>query len=195
MALIRALALDGPRMSCGDIDDAELYRLRRLRVDADYLLPGDFQGLASLRRLEVTVGRRPLPPGVFRGMPSLHRMELTVVARPGDRGWRYRGMLSPGAFEGLDLLEQMELNGRRGGAGFRLDRPNLRGLEGLVSLDVDSVSRATPDALSALPSLRRLRLTAVHVQPALRDSESPRLPPEFLESAARLENFRAQHFH
>ena len=181
-------------MSCREVDAAELHRLRELRVDADYLLPGDLQDLVSLRRLEVTVGRFALPAGAFRGMPSLRVLELTVVARRGDGGWRYDGLLSPGAFDGLDSLEQMELNGRRDGVGFRLDRPNLRGLEGLVSLDVDSVSRVTPDVLSSVPSLRRLRLTAVHVQPALRDSESPRLPPEFLESASRLEHFRARHF-
>ena len=181
-------------MSCGDIDAAELYRLRELRVEADHLLPGDLQGLVSLRRLEVTVGRFSLPAGVFRGMPSLRWLELTVVARPGDGGWGYDGLLSPGVFDGLDSLEQLELNGRRHGVGFRLDRRSLRGLEGLVSLDVDSVSHVTPDALSVLPSLRRLRLTAYHVPPARRRDESPRLPPEFLESASRLESFRARHF-
>ena len=193
---MRALAEDGPRMSCREVDAAELYRLRELLVDAEYLLPGDFQGLVSLRRLDVTVGRFPLSAGVFRGMPSLVDLEVTVVRRPGDGGADAM-MLSPGVFEGLEGLEGLEhlgLKGRRHEVGFRLDRSVLRGLDGLVSLDVDSVLHVGSDALHGLPSLRGLRVTAVYVDPARRREESPMLPPEFLESASLLEEFRARHF-
>ena len=190
---MRALAEDGPRMSCREVDAAELYRLREFVVDAEYLLPGDFQDLVNLRRLDVTVGRFPLSAGVFRGMPSLVDLEVTVVRRPGDGGADAR-VLSPGVFEGLEGLEHLGLKGRRHEVGFGLDRPVLRGLDGLVSLDVDSVSHVGPDALHGLPSLRGLRVTAVYVDPARRREESPMLPPEFLESASLLEEFRARHF-
>ena len=116
VALMRALAEDGPRMSCREVDAAELYRLRELLVDAEYLLPDDFQGLVSLRRLDVTVGRFPLSAGVFRGMPSLVDLEVTVVRRPGDGGADAR-VLSPGVFEGLEGLEHLGLRGRRARGG------------------------------------------------------------------------------
>ena len=175
MAIIRELAVEGSRMLCGAIDASELYRLRVLRVDADYLLPGDFLGLVNLRELEAVVGRFPLVSGVFLGMPSLHRMELTVVRRgvaPGD----VSGMLVPGVFGGLEGLERLDLNGRRNLVGFHLDRRALRGLDGLVDLDVDSVAFISPDALSDMPALRRVCLNAAYTPPHRRD-ERPALPP------------------
>lgn len=42
VSIIREIAVEGPRMSCGSIDPPELYRLRRLPVQSDYLRRGDF---------------------------------------------------------------------------------------------------------------------------------------------------------
>ena len=166
VALIRAIAVDGPRMSCGSINPWELYRLRRLQVEVDYLLPGDFLDLLGLRELEVRVEDRfPLVTGVFQGMPSLRRMEVTFVRSRGELPDR-TVLLEPGVFDDLGALERLEINGRRSQTGLHLNGRNLRGLEGLWELDVDSVSSITPGALSDLQGLRRLRLTAAYTPPS-----------------------------
>ena len=71
VSIIREIAVEGPRMSCGSIVPPELYRLRRLPVQSDYLRRGDFLHLVNLQELEVTVERSALPAGVFAGMPSV----------------------------------------------------------------------------------------------------------------------------
>ena len=194
VALIRAIAVEGPRMPCGSINSWELYRLRRLQVDADYLLPGDFRDLLGLRELDVTVGNRfPLVTGVFQGMPSLRRMEVTFVRSRGDFTDR-TALLEPGVFDDLGALERLEINGRHSQTGLRLDGRNLRGLEGLWELDVDSVSSITPGALSDLQGLRRLRLTAAYTPPSGRPEETPVLPPGLLEPLPALSDVRFRHF-
>ena len=194
VALIRAIAVEGPRMSCGSINPWELYRLRRLQVDADYLLPGDFLDLLGLRELEVMVGNQsPLVTGVFQGMPSLRRMEVTFVRSRGEFPDR-TALLEPGVFDDLGALERLEINGRRSQTGLHLNGRNLRGLEGLWELDVDSVSSITPGALSDLQGLRRLRLTASYTPPSRRQEETPELPPELLEPLPALSDIRFRHF-
>ena len=191
VALLRALAVDGPRMSCGAVEPPELYRLRSLSVDVEYLAPGDFRHLHSLLELRLgVVAATPLPAGVFDGLASLRRLTLTAERRgaPDPR------VLSPGVFVGLDSLEALELNGRRGSVAFRLDGPNLRGLEGLAELDVDSVAVVTPGAFLGMDGLRRLRLQARYVEPSRRDEESPVFPREALEALPGLERVTVRHF-
>ena len=193
VAIVRELAVEGPRMSCGAIDAPELYRLRTLRVDADYLLPGDFLDLVNLRDLDVVVaGRFPLSPGVFAGMPSLRRLDLTVERRDGASGG-VPGLLAPGVFGELEGLERLGLRGRRARVGFHLDRRALRGLDGLVELRVDSVAFISGNALSDMPDLRRVRLNAAYTPPHLRD-ERPALPPGLFAPLPGLEHVHVRHF-
>ena len=190
VSIIREIAVEGSRMSCGSIDPPELYRLRRLSVQSDYLRRGDFLHLVNLRELEVTVGRSALPAGVFAGMPGLRELTLTVVRLEGDDVVGRLDVLTPGVFDGLDSLE---LNGRRSNTGFRLDARNLRGLEGLRDLDVDSVAHVTPGALLGMRDLRRVRLTGIYLPPAQCD-EAPPLPPELFDSLPSLEDVRVRRF-
>ena len=193
VAIIRELAVEGPRMSCGAIDASELYRLRTLRVDADYLLPGDFLDLVNLRELDAVVaGRFPLAPGVFAGMPSLRRLDLTVERRDGAPG-SVPGLLAPGVFGELEGLEHLGLRGRRARVGFHLDRRSLRGLDGLVELRVDSVAVIFHNALSDMSELRRVRLNAVYTPPHLRD-QRPVLPPGLFAPLPGLEHIHVRHF-
>ena len=190
VSIIREMAVEGPRMSCGSIDPPELYRLRRLPVQSDYLRRGDFLHLVNLQELEVTVGRSALPAGVFAGMPRLRELTLTVGRLEGDNAGGRPDVLTPGVFDGL---ERLELNGRRRNTGFRLDSRNLRGLEGLRDLDVDSVAHVTPGALLGMRGLRRVRLTGIYLPPAQRD-EAPPLPPELFDSLLSLEDVRVRRF-
>ena len=193
MAIIRELAVEGPHMSCGAIDASELYRLRTLRVDADYLLPGDFLDLVNLRDLDVVVaGRFPLAPGVFAGMPLLRRLDLTVERRPAAPG-DFPGLLAPGVFGGLEGLERLGLRGRRARVGFHLDRRALSGLEGLVELRVDSLAFISHNALSDMSDLRRVRLNAAYTPPHRRD-ERPALPPGLFAPLPGLEHIHVRHF-
>ena len=193
VSIIREIAVEGPRMSCGSIAPPELYRLRRLPVQSDYLRRGDFLHLVNLRELEVTVGRSALPAGVFAGMPRLRELTLTVVRLEGDDVVGRLDVLTPGVFDGLDSLERLELNGRRSNTGFRLDSRNLRGLEGLRDLDVDSVAHVTPGALRGMRGLRRVRLTGIYLPPTRRD-EAPALPPELFASLPGLDDVGVKHF-
>ena len=180
-------------MSCGSIDSSEIYRLRRLSVQSDYLRVGDFLHLVNLRELEVTVGRSVLPAGVFTGMPRLRELTLTMVWLEGDCVGARLDVLTPGVFDGLDSLERLELNGRRSNTGFRLDSLNLRGLESLRDLDVDSVAEVTPGSLMGMRDLRRVRLTGIHLPPTRRD-EAPTLPPELFDSLPGLDDVGVKHF-
>ena len=193
VSIIREIAVEGPRMSCGSIALPELYRLRRLPVQSDYLRRGDFLHLVNLRELEVTVGRSALPAGVFAGMPGLRELTLTVVRLEGDDVGGRPDVLTPGVFDGLDSLERLELNGRRSNTGFQMDSGNLRGLDGLRDLDVDSVAHVTPGALRGMRGLRRVRLTGIYLPPTQRD-EAPPLPPELFDSLLSLEDVRVRHF-
>ena len=193
MALLRALAVDGPRMSCGSVDGWELYRLRELVVDAERLSPGDFRHLVNLRRLEVRVAREPLPRGVFAGMPGLRELVLTVVRSRDDGAAGRPDVLAPGVFEGLESLGRLELNGRRSLTGFRLDGGTLAGLDGLRDLDVDSVARVTPGSLHGMPGLRRVRLTGVYLPPPRRE-DAPVVPAGLFGEVPGLEDIRVTHF-
>ena len=102
VSIIREIAVEGPRMSCGSIDSSEIYRLRRLSVQSDYLRVGDFLHLVNLWELEVTVGRSALPAGVFAGMPRLRELTLTVVRLEGDDAVGCLDVLTSGVFDGLD---------------------------------------------------------------------------------------------
>ena len=192
VSIMQALAVDGPRMSCSSIDAAELYRLRRLLVRADRLLPGDFHDLPSLRELEVLSSGSPLPPGVFAGMPSLLRLELDLSHRRGDDPLS-GGVFSPGTFDGLEGLERLEVNARAGRVRLHLDVHNLRGLSGLRELDVDSVALVTPGALHGMPKLERVRFIAAYT-PAYARDQAPRLPPELFDSLPSLERVQVRHF-
>ena len=190
VSIIREIAVEGPRMSCGSIAPPELYRLRRLPVQSDYLRRGDFLHLVNLRELEVTVGRSALPAGVFAGMPGLRELTLTVVRLEGDDVGGRPDVLTPGVFDGL---ERLELNGRRSNTGFQMDSGNLRGLDGLRDLDVDSVAHVTPGALRGMRGLRRVRLTGIYLPPTRRD-EAPALPPELFASLPGLDDVGVKRF-
>ena len=190
VSIIREIAVEGPRMSCGSIDSSEIYRLRRLSVQSNYLRVGDFLHLVNLWELDVTVGRSALPAGVFAGMPRLRELTLTVVRLEGDDAVGRLDVLTSGVFDGL---ERLELNGRRNNTGFRLDSLNLMGLERLQDLDVDSVAEVTPGALTGMRDLRRVRLTGIYLPPARR-GEAPLLPPALFASLPGLDDIGVKHF-
>ena len=193
VSIIREIAVEGPRMSCGSIDSSEIYRLRRLSVQSNYLRVGDFLHLVNLWELEVTVGRSALPAGVLAGMPRLRELTLTVVRLEEDDAVGRLDVLTSGVFDGLDSLERLEIDGRRSNTGFRLDPLNLMGLERLQDLDVDSVAEVTPGALMGMRDLRRVRLTGIHLPPARR-GEAPLLPPELFASLPGLDDIGVKHF-
>ncbi len=136
------------------------------------------------------MGRSTLLLASSPGMPGLRELTLTVVRLEGDDAGGRPDVLTPGVFDGL---ERLELNSRRSNTGFRLDSRNLRGLEGLRDLDVDSVAHVTPGALMGMRDLRRVRLTGIYLPPAQRD-EAPPLPPELFDSLLSLEDVRVRHF-
>ena len=193
VALLRALAVEGPRMPCGSVDGWELRRLRELDVDAERLAAGDFRHLSGLWRLDVRVAREPLPRGVFAGMPGLRDLRLTVVRARGDGAAGRPDVLVPGVFEGLGSLERLELNGRRSLTGFRLDGGTLSGLSGLRELDVDSVAWVAPGSLVEMPGLRRVRLVGVYLPPQERGG-APVLPPGLFGEVPGLEDVGVKHF-
>ena len=186
MAIIRELALDGPRMGCADIVPGEMHRLRRLSVVTPHLMPGDLHGMPNVVRMELTLGQSWPQPGSLEGPRGLRELGIRLTGP--RRDWR----VEPGTFRPMSMLRKLEINGRTN-VRVHLTNRSLRGLKELRELQVDSLESAEPEALRMMPKLERLRLRAAFRLPAERDT-APELPPTVIRDAEKLESHELRNF-
>ena len=79
--------------SCRAINDAELYRIRKISFDTESIKPGDLTGFVNLKELSISGLNEPITPGVFAGLKSLTSLGI-ITNEP----------ITPGVFAGLESL-------------------------------------------------------------------------------------------
>ena len=189
-AIIRALAQEGPGLSCREIDFQEMYRLREIRLEAPYLLPGDLHGLANLKKLDAAILESWPAAGSLEGMPQMEELRLEMAGQPRD--WH----VERGTFRRLERLEKLEIRGNRNlrpRVRVHLGTRSLDGLEQLRELRVDGVESIEPAALARLKELRRVDLRASW-RTKSEEPTAPELPPEIFDGLDALEKTRARGF-
>ena len=186
-AIIGALAQEGPRMSCQDINEREMYRIRGLDINTPQLEAGDLRWMPNLQTMSMDTGLdnlQALAPETFEGMESLSRLSLSLRHPPGYDPPHRNEQFATGAFARLRSLSDLEIRIARGSPGLLLTRNTLAGMEGLIRLDVDHVHAIDPDALQLTRNLRSIKLTG---QYSLEPTKQQTLHPGIFEPLPNLE--------
>ena len=186
VAIIRELARHGPQMGCASIVTGEMHRLRSLSLVTPHLTPGDLHGMPNATSMDITLEQSWPAPGSLDGPRELEELRIRLTGP--RRDWH----VEPGAFRLMSNLVRLEINGRTT-VRIHLENGSLAGLDNLRELRVDSLEHVEPEALRALPQLRRLELRASFRQPSQRNTE-PMLPAELVQDAARLEHAELSNF-
>ena len=187
-AIIAALAREGPRMSCQDINEREMYRIRRLEVKTPQLQQGDLGGMPNLQTMSLSTGLdnlQALAPETFEGMSALYRLSLSLRHPSGYNPPHRNEQFAAGAFARLRSLYELEIRIAQDSPGLLMTRKTLAGMENLVRLDVDHIHAIDPDTLQVARNLQIINLTG---QYSLEPTKQQRLHPDIFEPLPGLEN-------
>jgi hypothetical protein len=180
-AIMQALAREGPRMSCQDINERETYRIRNIEVRSPSIDEDDLIGMPNLHTLslDTQVGSlQDLGPENFRGMKSLGSLTLSLK-HPRDRAAPHRNeQFTDGTFAGLGSLADLTVRFGNNSPGLVMTNTSLAGLDGLLRLDVDHIHAVDPGTLQNTGNLRSIRLTG---QYSLEPNRQQTLPPDIFE--------------
>ncbi len=180
-AIMQAIAREGPKMSCQDINEREMYRIRNIEVRSPSIGKDDLLDMPNLHALslDTQVGSlQDLGPENFRGMNSLGSLTLSLH-HPRDYAPPHRNeQFTDGTFAGRGSLANLTVRFGNSSPGLLLTNTSLAGLDGLLRLDVDHVHAVDPGALQNTRNLRYIRLTG---QYSLEPNRQQILPPEIFE--------------
>ena len=186
-AIIEALAQVGPELPCSAITPDELFRLRKLSMNATTLQPSDLDNIPNLHELSITtrVKRlRDLTPGTFRNMEQLTSLELNVSHPRTEAPSIHTEEFIPNLFNNLRNLGSLVINIDQHSPALLLNKEPFRGLSRLKTLQVNHIQTVDPGALDPMKGLHAITLAGKH---RLEASRQDPLPQELLKNQLNLQ--------